>query len=230
MVKKWGISRLLVLCFTIASLALSAGCAPTDRRTADSSIIPPDQNILRVGVSTNSPPLIFKQNNKIVGLEADFAQVFAEHLGKTLRFVELEWDDQIAALLENRIDIIMSGMSITALREVRVAFPKFKLETRYQVKDYLMDMGMVTPFTYDADFSGMTGSDELFIEKVIHQAVVEVNEEGSEAAAATSVHMVLKAVPDYVSFDADHPFIFFIQHKETGTILFMGKILNPLEE
>ena len=92
-----------------------------------------------------------------------------------------------------------------------------------------MDMGMVTPFTYAADFSGMTGSDELYIEKVVHQAVVEVNEKGSEAAAATSVHMVLKSVIDSVSFEADHPFIFIIQHKETGTILFMGKIQNPLE-
>ena len=114
-------------------------------------------------------------------------------------------------------------------REVRVALPAFKLETRYQIKNYLMDMGMVTPFTYDADFSGMTGSDELYIEKVVHQAVVEVNEKGSEAAAATSVHMASKIVIDFVSFEADHPFIFIIQHKETGTILFMGKIQNPLE-
>ena len=114
-------------------------------------------------------------------------------------------------------------------RDVRVSFPKFKFEARYQLKNYLMDMGMVTPFTYAADFSGMTGSDELFIEKVIHQAVVEVTEEGSEAAAATSVHMVLKSVIDEVAFEANHPFVFLIQHRQTGAILFMGKVHNPLD-
>jgi ABC-type amino acid transport substrate-binding protein len=77
---------------------------------------------LRVGVSPDAPPLIFKQNQNIVGLEADFAGKFATYLGKSLRFVELKRPDLIPALLENRIDIIMSGMSITALREMRIAF------------------------------------------------------------------------------------------------------------
>lgn len=110
---------------------------------------------------------------------------------------------------------------------VQVLLPKFKLETEYQLKNYLMDMGMQVPFTMDADFSGMTGHQELFIEKVIHKAFIEVNEEGTEAAGATSVHMVLKSVPDVIEFNADHPFILLIQHGETGNILFMGKVCNP---
>lgn len=118
----WCISRLLVLFFLIAALSLSAGCAPSGQSTTPPSLIPPDQNVLRVGVSSNSPPLIFRQGNKIVGLEADLAKELATYLGKSLRFVELKWKDQIPALLENRIDIIMSGMSITQLRKVRVAF------------------------------------------------------------------------------------------------------------
>jgi polar amino acid transport system substrate-binding protein len=99
-----------------------AGCTPSTQNTARPAAVPPDANLLRVGVSTNSPPLIFRQNNQIVGLEADFARELATYLGKSLRFVELNWEDQIQALLENRIDIIMSGMSVTTLREVRVAF------------------------------------------------------------------------------------------------------------
>ncbi|MBT8370197.1 MAG: transporter substrate-binding domain-containing protein, partial [Deltaproteobacteria bacterium] len=64
----------------------------------------------------------FRQADKIVGLEADLARELAAYLGKSLRFVELKWEDQIPALLENRIDIVMSGMTITTLREVRISF------------------------------------------------------------------------------------------------------------
>ncbi len=120
--KKWYSSRLLVLFFTLTALSLPAGCSPTGRNTAKPSTIPPDKNVLRVGVSTHSPPLIFRQGNNIVGLEADLAKELATYLAKSLRFVELKWEDQIPALLENRIDIIMSGMTITTLREIRISF------------------------------------------------------------------------------------------------------------
>jgi polar amino acid transport system substrate-binding protein len=120
--KKWCISRLFVLILILSALSLSAGCAPTGQNTTQPGLIPPDKNVLRVGVSTNSPPLIFRQGNKIAGLEADLARDLATYLGKSLRFVELKWEDQIPALLENRIDIIMSGLTITTLREIRISF------------------------------------------------------------------------------------------------------------
>jgi ABC-type amino acid transport substrate-binding protein len=129
MPKKLSIKQLWVLIFFIPGLFLITGCVSTDRKAAESIAIVPDTNTLRVGVTPNAPPLIFKQGNKIVGLEADFAREFAKYLGKSLRFVELEWEDQIAALLENRIDIIMSGMTRTALREVRIAFTRRYLES-----------------------------------------------------------------------------------------------------
>jgi len=119
---QWCRSRLFVLLFLFAALSLFSGCAPTGQNTAESDLIQPDKNVLRVGVSTNSPPLIFRQADKIVGLEADLARELAAYLGKSLRFVELKWEDQIPALLQNRIDIIMSGMTITTLREVRISF------------------------------------------------------------------------------------------------------------
>lgn len=77
---------------------------------------------LRVGVSTNAPPLIYKQGNKIIGLEADFARLFAQYLERPVQFIELNWDQQIPALLDNRTEIIMSGMTITQMRMVRIAF------------------------------------------------------------------------------------------------------------
>lgn len=122
MVRRSGNTWVLVLMVGWVTFGWIAGCTSTAK---DASSLPsnaPDENVLRVGVSTNAPPLIFKQGTKIVGLEADFARELAKYLGKSLRFVELRWKDQIPALLENRIDIIMSGMTITRLREVRIAF------------------------------------------------------------------------------------------------------------
>jgi polar amino acid transport system substrate-binding protein len=126
---KWCHTRFFVLFFLFTALSLFTGCAPTGQNTAKPGLIPPDKNVLRVGVSTSSPPLIFRQANKIAGLEADLARELAAYLGKSLRFVELKWEDQISALLENRIDIIMSGMSITPLRKVRISFsiPYFEI-------------------------------------------------------------------------------------------------------
>ncbi len=113
-------------------------------------------------------------------------------------------------------------------REVRVYLPKFKFETKYFMKETLSEMGMPTAFSMNADLSGMDGTMMLFIQSVIHQAFVEVDEEGTEAAAATAVVVGLKAAPERpLEFRADHPFLFFIQDNETGAILFMGKVNDP---
>lgn len=81
-----------------------------------------NSSILKVGVSTNAPPLIYKQAEEIIGLEAELAREFAKSIDKSVEFVELAWQDQIPALLDKRIDIIMSGMTITKKREYRIAF------------------------------------------------------------------------------------------------------------
>jgi len=112
--------------------------------------------------------------------------------------------------------------------DVDIYLPKFTFETEYNLKEMLIAMGMDIAFSFNADFSGMNGYGGLFIEKVLHKAFIEVNEEGTEAAAATTVHMLESAIPESSEiFDADHPFLYLIQHKETGTILFMGKVVNP---
>lgn len=118
-----------------------------------------------------------------------------------------------------------------AYKIVRVYFPKFTMETKYFLPRTLSAMGMPTAFTAGADFSGMDGSRDLFITNVIHQAFVEVNEEGTEAAAATAVIMGKGAAPleeKIPVFRADHPFILLIQDNETGNILFMGRVNNPV--
>ena len=115
-------------------------------------------------------------------------------------------------------------------RRVRVVFPKFTLETEYSLPQALAAMGMPTAFTDAANFSGMDGTDMLFISDVVHKAFVDVNEEGTEAAAATAVIIAGGGAvgPETAPiFRADHPFVFLIVEKDSGTILFMGRVVNP---
>jgi serpin B len=110
-------------------------------------------------------------------------------------------------------------------QSVRVSLPRFTLGSRFDLTRTLAAMGMPDAFSGAADFSGMTGRQDLFIGLVVHEAKVVVNEEGTEAAAATAVKMKRGAPPP--SFTADHPFLFLIRDKQTGTILFMGRVVNP---
>jgi len=116
-------------------------------------------------------------------------------------------------------------------KRVDVFLPKFKFDTKYSLVKTLDEMGMPTSFTDDADFSGMDGKKDLSISDVIHQAFVDVNEEGTEAAAATVVVVGLTSVgpgrPSIPVFRADHPFLFVIQDVTNGNILFIGKVENP---
>jgi serpin B len=130
-----------------------------------------------------------------------------------------------------KADKIKDLMKNLRQEEVDVYLPRFKFETKYLMggeQGILGRMGMPTAFSEtQADFSGMTGRPDLYITEVVHQAFVEVNEEGTEAAAATGVIMGVKAVFLKKVFRADHPFIFFIQHRDTGNILFMGRVIDP---
>ena len=117
-----------------------------------------------------------------------------------------------------------------------IYLPRFKFEDKYDLNEYLKDMGMEKAFDPErADFGGIkeSGKSQLYISKVIHQSFVEVNEEGTEAAAATAVieeegaSLFGDSEPEPVVFRADHPFIFLIEHKETGQILLMGKVEDP---
>lgn len=120
--------------------------------------------------------------------------------------------------------------------EVRVTLPKFKMETTYELRGPLVKLGMVDAFDDEkADFKGMTKSsnprDRLFISRVIHKAFADVNEEGTEAAAATAVIMMVplsaRPVPFIPEFRADRPFLFLIREVDTGAVLFLGRMTTP---
>ncbi len=132
--------------------------------------------------------------------------------------------------LEERLTVGNLGQWTEHLwrREVQVSLPRFEITFPFSLNEALTSMGMVDAFGADADFSGMDGSKALYIGAVLHKAYVAVNEEGTEAAAATAVIMKLKAIPaPPPTFRADHPFIFLIREKSTGSILFLGRVVNP---
>jgi serpin B len=137
--------------------------------------------------------------------------------------------DGIAALEDALIvENLTSWIDDLKPMEVEVHLPRFKLSCQFGLGSALKAMGMVDAFDYAADFSGMDGTKSLYISVVIHQASVDVNEEGTEAAAATAVVMKLKALPlPPPVFRADHPFVFLIRENQTGSILFIGRMANP---
>jgi len=114
---------------------------------------------------------------------------------------------------------------------VRVFIPKFKTEERFLLADTLKTLGIQDAFVYGpADFSGMDGTRLLYISRVIHQSFINVDENGTEAAAATAVAMAAGAAPPSQPpelFRADHPFLYFIRENATGSILFMGRLASP---
>ncbi len=113
-------------------------------------------------------------------------------------------------------------------QEVQVSLPRFKMEETYDVKSLLISMGMEDVFDeLKVNLSGMSPNNDLVVTKVIHKAFVEVNEEGTEAAAATGVRSRTMSLIIPLVFNADHPFLFFIRHNPTKSILFYGRFCSP---
>lgn len=134
--------------------------------------------------------------------------------------------------LESRLDseTLKEWISRHPSRQVKVFFPKFKTTGEYSLKDHLMALGMKDAFTNEADFSGIEPQKKLYISAVVHKTFIDVDEAGTEAAAATAVVMEIKSAlppPDLPEFRADHPFLYVIRDNQTGTILFMGRLVDP---
>jgi serpin B len=157
---------------------------------------------------------------------------YAHGTGSGLSMIVLLPKNDSLAAAETALDprnLSALEQSISSQR-VMIYFPKFKLETQYGLPGTLAAMGMPTAFTGTADFTGMDGKRDLYISDVVHKAFVNVDEDGTEAAAATGVVMRWNAVVHETPvpvFRADHPFLFLIQDNDTGAILFAGRVVNP---
>ena len=161
----------------LLTLSLFSSCTTTTYNIAqdgmtNSTESPP----LRIGISTNAPPLAFKQGGKVQGLEVDFALQLGKFLNRNIQLKELKWDDQIPALEANKIDVIMSGMTITQERSYRVAFSKAYLRSGQMLLVKTKKAGLYTNGIYSlmgtrpaiGTIQGTTG--DFVITKTINRA------------------------------------------------------------
>jgi serpin B len=128
----------------------------------------------------------------------------------------------------DRVDAILSRLDHQRLALI---LPRFEFESEFGLSDALAALGMRDAFSAGADFSGMDGTRELFVWGVVHKAFVSVNEGGTEAAAATAVTVapgIIGRSQEAIQVTVDRPFLFLIRDRETGAILFVGRVLNPL--
>lgn len=139
--------------------------------------------------------------------------------------------DEFTAFEESLNSEVMNSLrNEMSYVEVNLRMPKFDFETSIDANDALVTLGMGEAFDPEhADFSGITEFEDLMITDVLHKAMITVDEQGTEAAAATAVIVgVTSAMPgEPVSLVIDRPFLFLIEHQPTGTILFMGRVLHP---
>jgi serpin B len=186
----------------------------------------------RVGLEEEVTAAMMNGMHRFRYAENDLAQMLElPYAGDDLVMdVLLPAEDQGMAKLEDALTVenLSAWLGDMGETEVEVTLPRFELTFPFRLDEALKSLGMLDAFTDRADFSGMDGSRELFIGAVLHKAFVAVNEEGTEAAAATAVVMQTKmmAMPPVV-FRADHPFLFLIREIHSGSVLFIGRVTNP---
>ena len=192
--------------------------------TTDAPFLTAPDVQVQVPMMTRKHAFNFAENDDLQILELPYA-------GNNLSMlVLLPKENAGLAKIEDSLAVENLDKWTKALNEadVDVSLPRFELTFPFRLDDALISMGMPDAFTEQADFSGMDGSRELYIGAVLHKAFVAINEQGTEAAAATAVIMRTKAFSfPSVVFRADHPFVFLIRENSTGSILFIGRVINP---
>jgi serine protease inhibitor len=181
-------------------------------------------------------PLMYQRSEFSILTKKDFQAAAIPYKGKRMSMIVLlPQDVDGLAKLEKQVTTQnlkqwLAELDEKPARETELFMPKFKLETGYDLVPPCKELGMKDAFDTGgkADFRGMGWpKGDLWISQIKHKAFVEVNEEGTEAAAATAVEMARKCVRDYPIFRADHPFLFMIRDNQTGSLLFMGRIVDP---
>ncbi|XP_069368594.1 leukocyte elastase inhibitor-like [Paralichthys olivaceus] len=197
--------------------------------------------LFRVNKNETKPVKMMHQNDDFpLGLIAEISCQVLEmpYKGKELSmfiFLPMDIDDSSTGLekLEKELTyekfVEWTCPDRLTRSDVKVGLPRFKMEESYDMNDVLVSMGMVDGFDPNmCDFSGMSPSNDLVLSSVVHKAFVDVNEEGTEAAAATAAIMMLTCVlRPRGTFIADHPFLFFIRHNPSKSVLFAGRYSSP---
>jgi serpin B len=179
-------------------------------------------------------PFMYQEGNFKILLKKDFEAISIPYKDNDLSMVILlpknvdGWAALEYELTVQNLKEWLSELDKKRVQEVELYLPKVRLETNYDLVPPLSEMGMKDAFGEAADFTGMGGrKGDLWIGQIKHKAFVEVNEEGTEAAAATAVGMKTKSIRYAREFRADHPFIFIIRDNRSDAIVFMGRVTNP---
>jgi serpin B len=187
------------------------------------------------GDSIQTDMMSFEKNKKFLYAEDENFQVLSlPYKGDELEMIVFLPKKEEFTAFENSFsqEIFEIWRNKLKKQEVVVHFPSFKFSAGYELSPILKKLGMNSAFSETkADFSGISGGKDLFISSILHKSFIEVNQEGTEAAAATAVVMQTKSAISMEDlppvFNANHPFIFVIQEKTTQNILFVGRIMNP---
>lgn len=170
------------------------------------------------------------QKGSFLSTEDDVVQIVAlPYVGENLAMlILLPFEMDGLPEVEKRLNAenIEAWLSKLQPQNLMIGLPKFMFSSRFDLKQTLRTMGMTEAFSGKAEFSGITLKGHLQIAKVIHEAFIEVNEKGTEATAATSV-VLGRSMPR--PFKVDHPFLFLIQDRSQGSILFVGRVVDPAE-
>lgn len=191
--------------------------------------------------NTTDDPFTLLDGTEITAptMHASALTVYAD--GPNYRAAELSYDGQQLAMLlivpdERQFAAVESSLSASTVRQIRdelkghqvdFALPKFSFRSQVPAKVPLMSLGMVDAFGGAADLSGMNGTGGLFIQDVVHEAFIAIDEKGTEAAAATAVVVGETSAPPAATLTVDRPFMFAIIDRPTGATLFIGRVVDP---
>jgi serpin B len=218
------IDQLTRLVLTNAIYFNAAWAEPFEaKKTEDRPFYLLDGNPVTVPMMHNSASYGYAQGSGYQAIELPYD-------GHELSMVVLLPDTGTFGAFEGSLDGSRLDAILGDLRQqsITLTMPKFKFDSDFSLSGALAALGMPAAFSSDADFSGMDGKRDLFIQEVVHKAFVTVDEEGTEAAAATGVVIGLMAAPGApTEVTVDRPFLFLIRDVETGAILFLGRVLDP---
>ena len=189
---------------------------PADFRLADSSTV--------------KVPMMHQTEHLGYAMGDGYQAVKLPYDGRELEMMVLLPDQGKFAEFEKSLDTGKVASIINGItpKQVALSLPNYKYESEFSLGKILASMGMPIAFSGQADFSGMTGNRDLSISEVIHKAFVAVDESGTEAAAATAVIMRATAMPVMpLEVKVDHPFLFLIRDIKTGSVIFVGRVMNP---
>lgn len=185
-----------------------------------------------LGGGTVTVPMMRETESYGYAEGTDYQAVSLPYDGNELSMVVLLPQAGKFATFENALDAAMvKGITDKlAGQSVALTMPKFEYSSQFGLKDALSTLGMAEAFTPSADLSGMNGDRDLFIHDVLHKAFVSVDEEGTEAAAATGVIVGVTSAPaSPIAVEIDRPFIYLIRDNATGSVIFIGRVLDPTE-